>query len=860
LVLLLIFAATALSAQDTLLVATADSLKTKKDEGIKDPVDYGSEDSLFFDLYSQKAFLFGTAYLKMGSFELKSGYIEVDFKKQIIYARGIADSTGTIVQKPEYSEGAETFIADEVIYDYKSRKGTVKGVRTEQQDGYLFAEQAKMQDNGEYHFANGRYTTCSHPDHPHYYIKMTKAKVVDGNKIVTGPFYFVIEDIPTPIALPFGYFPNRPKRSSGILTPGYGEESLRGFYLKNLGYYFALSDYADLILSGDIYSYGSWAVYMNTKYKLRYRFSGSMQLSLNKNVIGEKGLENYNAKKEFKINWTHQQDPKANPSRSITANVDFSSSSYNKYNEQNIGDFLKNTKSSSINYTKRFLGTPFIFSANMKGSQNTNTSLVDLSLPLLTFNMAKQYPFAKVNKTSKGKFYERIGISYSAAFSNTVSTLDTLLFTSSTLSKFRNGFQHSIPVSTSLKILKYIDLSPGFNYKGRVYTNSIRKYWDDKLYFNTEDSTYENGRLVTDTLKGINHVYDWDINVPFSTTLYGMFNFKHLGPVKAIRHKVTPSVGFSYRPDFSQDKYSYYDYYYDNATDTTPSQYSYFDNGIYGTAPKGKSGNINFSLSNNLEMKVKSKKDTSEAGLKKVILLDRLNISSSYNLAADSLNLANISLSGSTRLLDMFTINFASSFDPYSYNESTGTRINKFYWNEHQKIGRLINASLSTGITLNSNKLFKKEDGQQETGKGQKDAGAAFEPEIENKQDFYDNGYVDFSIPWNVRADYSLSISKNKYNPETKEFEPSITSSIRYGGNLTITENWKLSFNSGYDFTGKKATTTSLNITRDLHCWQMQFKWVPFGIRKSYFFQINLKSAILEGLEFKREESWYDNL
>ncbi len=834
-------------AQDSSGVAKNDTIvSVKKDEGIKDPVDYTAKDSLFYDLVQKKAFLWGNATLNMGSFELSAGYIEIDFDKQKIYARGLTDTLGNTTQKPKYKEGKDEFTADEVLYDYKTRKGTVKGVRTEQSDGFLFAEQAKMQTNGEYHFANGRYTTCDNPNHPHYYIKMTKAKVINNSTIVTGPFYFVIEDVPLPfIGLPFGIFPSHKKRHAGILMPGYGEEALRGFYLKNIGYYIPISDYVDLSLSGSIYSYGSWALNMTSKYKYKYHFNGNIMLSYNNNVTGEKGLSNYNVRKDFKIKWTHRQDAKANPSSSLSANVDFGTSSYNRYNEQNIGDFLKNTKSSSVNYTKRFLGTPFTFSANVKGTQNTTTNQVDLSLPLLTFSMNKQYPFKALAKRTRGAWYEKIGVSYSSSLSNTVSTIDTLLFTPSTVANFRNGFQQSIPVSLPFNLFKYFNVTPSFNYKGRIYSNSIRKYWKDGLFFNADDSTYEFGKLITDTINGLHHVYDWSVSAPISTKLYGIFYFKHIKGLEAIRHVATPSVSFSYRPDFSNQKYGYYDSYYRSADDSVPQRYSYFDNGIYGSAPYGKSGNINFNLGNKLDMKLKSKNDTSEEKFRNVSLLDRLNFGASYNLAADSLNWSNISMSGATRLFNMLTINFNATFDPYSYNDTSGVKINKYMWDEHHKIARFTNGRITTGINLNSKTLFKKDDKDNKK---------------ESKQDYYDMGYVDFSVPWSLRADYVLSISKNGYDPDKKEFLSSITQTIRYSGNLSLTKKWKLNFSSGYDIQKRKATTSSISVTRDLHCWQMSFRWVPFGIRKSYFFQVNLKSSILEGIEFKRQESWYDNL
>lgn len=831
---------------------------TTKNGDFKEPIDYSSADSAVFDMNTRKAYLYGDANMKTEKIELKAKYIAVDFARELVYATGERDKDGNMKDKPVYKDGGDTFTAEEMQYNYRTRKGVVKGVKTQQADGYLLAERTKMHDNKEVHILNGKYTTCD-ADHPHYYVSLTKAKIVNNDKIIAGPLYFVIEGIPTPIALPFGYFPNRAKRASGIMIPGYGEDGIRGFYFRDLGFYFAPSEYWDLALAGDIYTYGSWSLKATSRYKVRYKFSGSMNVNINQNVIGEKELPTFQSKKDFRVVWNHQQDPKASPNSSFTASVNFSTSSYNKYNENNVGDFLKNTKSSTINYTKRWPGTPFTFTANVKGSQNTSTSTVDLSLPLITFGMARQTPFTRFSKVPKGTWWEKIGISYNANFANSISTLDTLLFTPTARKQFKYGLQHNVPISTSFNLFKYITVQPYFNYNGRFYGNSIRKAYIDELYFDPTDSSYKYGHVVTDTITGIRHVYDFSMGIPFSTKLYGMFTFGKDKKVQAIRHVVTPSVSISYTPDFSESQYNFYDRYYLSDLDTVGMPYSYFDGSLYGTAPRGRSGAIGFSLGNNLEMKIRSKKDTAQGGLKKIMLIERLGIASSYNLAADSLNLAPFNINGGTTLFERINMNFGATFAPYAV-DSLGKTYHEYEFNKNGRLARFSNANLSVGAGIGSD-LFDKLKTNESTGGDVDDKGKSKKSTNSGSSGLYDaEGYVKYKIPWSVRADYMINVSKTQWDGTKQEFVTNIQQSIRFSGNISITPKWKLSASSGYDFMANKFTTTSINLSRDLHCWELQFQVVPFGLRKSYFFRINIKSSIFEGLEFKREDNWFDNL
>ncbi|RLD62744.1 MAG: LPS-assembly protein LptD, partial [Bacteroidetes bacterium] len=640
--------------------------KKKKEPRIDDLIDYSASDSIIFLRSANKLYLYKNAQISYKDVELKADYIELDLEKNEVYATGILDSLKKIIGKPIFKQGSEEFESEKIIYNFKTEKGLIKGVFSKQSGGYLHSETTKKLPTNEICVKNGKYTTCN-LEHPHFYIALTKAKVIPDDKIVSGPAYLVIEDIPLyVVGIPFGFFPNTKSRKSGVLIPTYGEEKRRGFYLRNGGWYFGISDYFDLSIRGDIYSKGTWQANVRSRYKKRYKFSGNVDVSYSDLVVSEPGLSDYMKTKQYKVLWRHSQDPKASPNSNFSANVNLGSSSYDKYSSNNNAAYLKNTTQSSVHYDKTFPGTPFNFSANFNHSQNSIDSIVNLTLPEMTFNMKRIFPFKVKNNAGKTKWFEKIGISYSSNLKNTVSVKDTSLFSHKTLDEFKYGIVHKVPVSTSFKLLKYFTVSPSLNYTERWYFTYLNKY------INEADTT-----LVTDTLNGFNRVFDYSYNAALNTQIYGMYQFKK-SFVKAIRHRITPSVTLSYRPDFSNEKWGYYK---KDPLDSTKT-YSVYSNGIYSAPGSGKSGLVNFNVANNIEMKIKSKKDT-VTGTKKIVLIENLSFSTSYNMLADSLRWSKIRISGRTKLFKRLDINYSANLDPYILkSDSTGNMVNynRFEW------------------------------------------------------------------------------------------------------------------------------------------------------------------------------------
>ncbi len=823
-----------------------DSLKLNKDKHksknkIDAIIDYSADDSVIFSKSANKVYLFKNAQITYKDIKLNADYIELDLKKNEVFAKGLLDSLGKIVGKPVFKQGSDEFESEKIIYNFETKKGLIKGVFSKQSGGFLHSETTKKLPNNEICVKNGKYTTCD-LKHPHFYIALTKAKVIPDDKIISGPAYLVIEDIPLPVGIPFGFFPNTKSRKSGVLIPTYGEEKRRGFFLKNGGWYFGISDYFDLSVKGDIYSKGTWQSNVRSRYKKRYKYTGNVDVSYSDLVVSEKGLSDYMKTTQYKILWTHSQDPKASPNSNFSANVNLGSVTYDKFSSTNTAAYLNNTTQSSIHYNKTFPNTPFNFSANFNHSQNSSDSIVNLTLPEMTFKMKRIFPFKLKNNLGKPKWFEKIGINYSSNLKNTVSIIDTSLFTQKTLDNFKYGVVHKIPVSTSFKILKYFTASPSVNYTERWYFSYLNKY------INEADTS-----LVTDTLSGFNRVFDYNYNAAINTQIYGMFQFKKLF-IKAIRHRVTPSVTLSYRPDFSENKWGYYK---TDPMDSTKT-YSVYANGIYTAPGKGKSGLVSFNVGNNIEMKVKSKKDTI-TGIKKIILIENLTFSTSYNMLADSLNWSKIRISGRTKLLKRLDVNYSANLDPYIQKaDSTGVmrNVNKFEWTENHRLARFMNSNWRFGFNLNlSPKLFKK-DKQETTNPNNPDKSIMF-----NNDDY--NNYDYFNIPWSLNLMYTLSYNNTYFYVNNRVKADSIANNIvqtlSFRGDFSLTKKWKVGFSSGYDFVNKDFSYTSVNITRDLHCWVMRFNWIPFGFRQSYNLEIGVKSTILQDLKFRKQQSWFDN-
>ncbi len=795
-----------------------DSLaNTKGDTYFEDIIDKSAKDSLKLDIINRKAYLYGDAVIKYQQTTITAAYIEIDWNKNTIYATTKTDTAGNTIGHPVFTEGAESFKAHEITYNFKNKKCIVKKIATKEGEGYILGKTVKKTEDDIFYLKKGDYTTCS-AEKPHYAIRANKIKVIPGEKIITGPAYLTFFGIPTPLLFPFGYFPNQNKKSSGIIIPSYGESTNLGFYLRNGGYYFAMNDKIDLALKSDIYTKGSWNLRSFLRYKNRYKYYGNLNLSYGNMVNSEKGFPDYSTKKDFNIIWKHYQDPKANPSLQFSANVNAGSSTFHKNNSYNANDFLTNTFVSSISLSKNWEGTPFNLSTNINHSQNTKTKIVNLTVPSITFNMNRISPFKKLGKKGKSHWYHKIGIRYTMNTKNDISIADSLLFQQNSLAKFRNGMQHNIPISTSIKVLKHFTLSPSFSLTERWYLSQIEKNWDPI-----------SNSVITDTLKKFTRAHNYSMSAGLNTKIYGMVQFKK-SKLAAIRHVITPNLTFKYNPDFSNEKYGYYKTVQSDTIGNTHT-YSTMQNGVYGSPGKGKSGNITFNLNNILELKTRSKKDTVE-NLKKVKLLESLNLSSSYNIFADSLNLSDITLNARTRFLDVFNITFFSRYDPYTSNKEQTQNINTFELNANKRLARLTSLSTTIGIKLNDKSFGKKRTEE--------------EKEKDEERDFY-------SIPWNLNADYGLTYNKGYKSSAYAD----TTQSLTFSGNIKITPKWKIGFRSGYDFDEKELTYTSVDIYRDLHCWEMLFNWIPTGFHQSYTITIRVKASALRDLKFEKRKDWF---
>jgi hypothetical protein len=843
------------NVSDSLLVDTL-ALDTAKKAFIEAPIVYNAQDSIVVSFDGQKVYLYNNAKVTYEQIELTAYYIDLNLETKEIYAEGLIDSTGEMSQKPVFKQGSDEYESETMRYNFETEKAFITKVVSEQGEGFILSDRTKKIGEEIFITEKAKYTTCD-ADHPHFYMHLTKAKVISNKKIVTGPAYMVLEDFPIyfPI-LPFGFFPNTPSYSSGILVPMYGEEQNRGFFLRDGGYYWAAGEYFDLAVRGEIYSKGSWGWQTHTNYRKRYKFSGGFDFRYNINVYGESGLESYQKSKQYAVTWNHSQDQKANPNRTFSASVNLSSSGYDKQNsyvgQMGGNNYLTTQKSSSISYSQKFENTPFNMSMNLRHSQNSLDSTISLSLPEMTFSMAKVYPFRRKNRTGPVKFYEKFGINYTANLRNTISNVKEYdLLNQKFPEDWRNGIQHSIPIALpGFNLAKYLNVSPSIGYNEKWYFQKYNYAYDpDNIHY---DESGRASNVEKDTISGLSRVYDYNYSLSASTNIYGMFMPRNPNSrIKGIRHKITPSASFSYRPDFGQERFGYYQY----VQVDTLGNYQYFDinaGGIYGGSPgRGASGSINMSINNNLEMKVLDTKDTTSTKAadkyKKVKIIDNLSLSSSYNLIADSLNLAPIGIRARTTVAGV-SINMGTVIDPYMVDDEY-RKYNAYVWNNKRgigRVGRVTNANLSFGMNFNSKNKEKKgaPDAALQTGDEEKPV----VPKIET-------GYMDFNIPWTFGFDYSFS-----YNGPTKSSPNGrISQTLGLRGNLSLTEKWKVSMNTNFDFEAGAFSYTTVNVNRDLHCWQMAFNFVPFGYMKSYSFTINAKSSMLKDLRLQKRQSNYDN-
>jgi len=779
-------------------------------------VTYYADDSIMFDMSLEKVFLYGNTEVKYTNITLEAAYMEIDWANNLIIAEGRPDSTGKIAGEPIFTEKEDVYNAKKIIYNYQTKQGKIYGLLTQEGDGYLHGEEVKKMENDELYIRNAKYTTCD-AEEPHFYINVSKLKVVPDKVIVSGPANLKVAGVPTPLFLPFAIFPIHKKQASGIILPIYGESTALGFFLRRGGYYFGISDKIDLELLGDIYTNGSWGAHLTSNYAKRYKFNGLLRLDYGIINTGEPGAADFLRRQDFRIYWTYNQDQKARPYSNFSINIDASSSSYFENHSYDREDFLSSRRQSSVSYNKKFAGTPFNFIINAGLNQNIITRLYDFTLPSASLAMSRVYPFKRKVQTGKKRWYEKIGMSYKLLTKNTLKVIDTLLFEETTLKKFRYGVKHEIPnISSSFKVLKYFTLTPSAKYVERWYPHSIKKAW-------VGDSIVQ-----VDTLYGFKRSNNFDFKVSLNTRLYGMLQFKK-GKIKAIRHVLTPNISFNYRPDFSDP---FWGYYQSVQVDTagTMQQYSIFAGSVYGSPLAGKHAGIRLALDNNLEMKVRTPKDTAHAD-KKIKLIQSLNISTFYNIAADSVKLSPIRFSGKTKLFNKFNITLRGSFDPYVWDSSNTNFINRLnrFWIDEGKLARLSNATLTVSTKLSS--------------KSNQNEGVYAHP---------------FSMDWHYNLTYDRRFRKNITNDITVDSIKWVQS-INFNLNLDLTPKWKVIFSSGYDFVGKEITYSSVDISRDLHCWEMRFRWIPFGRNKSYNFTLSAKSSLLQDLKIMKRRDWYDN-
>lgn len=844
----------------------ADSMMRARSNGIDAPVKYSAEDSLVYDAESGTAYLYGNSKVDYENMKLTSDKVHMNLDKSTVRATGTVDSTaeGGIKGKPVFTMGKDEYKSDTMAFNFKSKKGLIKGVYTEQQDGFLSGEVGKRDSTGSIYLQHGRYTTCDKP-HPDFYIALSRAKVRPGKDVVFGPAYLVVADVPLPLAIPYGFFPFSKKYSSGFIMPSYGDESDRGFYLRDGGYYFAISDKWDLKLLGEIYTKGSWGVSAASNYRKRYRYSGSFLFSYQDSKTGDKGLPDFAEQESFKIQWNHRQDPKANPYSSLAASVNFATSSYERnnlnsmYNPQTL---TQSTRTSSVSWSTGFSSIGLSLSATTNLAQNMRDSSIQITLPDLNISLSRFYPFKRKHLVGKERWYEKISMSYTGQLANSISTKEDKLLHSNLIKDWKNAFQHTIPVQANFTLFNYINVTPSFNFTDRMYSKKVTRGWDNTLQ----------KEVVRDTIYGFHNVYNWSMNVGASTKLYGFWvpNRKLFGDkIQAIRHVITPQVSFSYSPNFGARRYGYYDsYQYTDASGNVKLvEYSPYQDELYSVPGKYKTEMISWDVSNNIEMKIKSDKDTT--GYKKISIIDELGASMSYNAAADYHRWSDLSMRLRLKWWKNYTFSMNAQFATYAYElDANG----KPYVGNHTEWGygrlpRFQGMSQNFSFTLNPEKLKKwfgrkddKDDDKVSVDSDGPDTNIESNMDDDLEKGKYaakkkrgniaetdDDGYMSFNMPWSLTIGYGITMRENtagRFNTKTMRYPYKFTQTLNFSGNIRISDGWNINFSSGYDFENHAMSMTTASLSRDLHCFNMSAS-VVLAPYTSYNFTFRCNAATL---------------
>ncbi len=844
----------------------ADSMMRARSNGIDAPVKYSAEDSLVYDAESGTAYLYGNSKVDYENMKLTSDKVHMNLDKSTVRATGTVDSTaeGGIKGKPVFTMGKDEYKSDTMAFNFKSKKGLIKGIYTEQQDGFLSGEVGKRDSTGSVYLQHGRYTTCDKP-HPDFYIALSRAKVRPGKDVVFGPAYLVVADVPLPLAIPYGFFPFSKKYSSGFIMPSYGDESDRGFYLRDGGYYFAISDKWDLKLLGEIYTKGSWGVSAASNYRKRYRYSGSFLFSYQDSKTGDKGLPDFAEQESFKIQWNHRQDPKANPYSSLAASVNFATSSYERnnlnsmYNPQTL---TQTTRTSSVSWSTGFSSIGLSLSATTNLAQDMRTSSIQITLPDLNISLSRFYPFKRKHLVGKERWYEKISMSYTGQLANSISTTEDKILHSNLIKDWKNAFQHTIPVQANFTLFNYINVTPSFNFTDRMYSKKVTRGWDNTLQ----------KEVVRDTTYGFHNVYNWSMNVGASTKLYGFWvpNRKLFGDkIQAIRHVITPQVSFSYSPNFGARRYGYYDsYQYTDASGNVKLvEYSPYQDELYSVPGKYKTEMISWDVSNNIEMKIKSDKDTT--GYKKISIIDELGASMSYNAAADYHRWSDLSMRLRLKWWKNYTFSMNAQFATYAYElDANG----KPYVGNHTEWGygrlpRFQGMSQNFSFTLNPEKLKKwfgrkddKDDDKVSVDSDGPDTNIESNMDDDLEKGKYaakkkrgniaetdDDGYMSFNMPWSLTIGYGITMRENtagRFNTKTMRYPYKFTQTLNFSGNIRISDGWNINFSSGYDFENHAMSMTTASLSRDLHCFNMSAS-VVLAPYTSYNFTFRCNAATL---------------
>lgn len=853
----------------------------KSKSALEEPVSYSAKDSITFDYTNSRAHLFGGSQVNYQNLQLTADDISLSLDSSLVHASGRPDSTGAIQGKPLFKQGEDEYEPDRISYNFKTRKAFISNVYTQEGEGFMQSREGKRDSSGVMYVQNGKYTTCD-AEHPHFYVSLTRAKMHPGKNVIFGPAYLVVEDVPLPLAIPYGFFPFSSSYKSGFIMPTYGDETTRGFYLRDGGYYFAINDKIDLKVLGEFYTKGSWGLSAQTNYKKRYRFGGNFYFSYQNTKEGEKNMPDYSVSKSFKLTWSHRQDAKANPTQTFSASVNFATSSYERNNltsMYNPESYTQSTRTSSVSYSKSFSKVGLTLSGTFNLSQNMRDSSISVTLPTLSISQSRFNPFKRKKAAGKERWYEKIAMSYTGTLANSINTKEDKLFHSSLVKDWRNGMRHQVPISASFSVLNYINVTPSFTFTDRMYTHKVMQGWDT-----------ERQDVQRDTVYGFYNVYNYNMSISANTKLYGMYRpMPWFGGKKiaAIRHVFTPTVSFSYAPDFSQSRFGFYDSYVKTDANGNVSTVSYspFSGMMYGTVGQGMTGSVTMDVANNIEMKVRTDKDST--GYRKISLIDELGGSLSYNMAAKRRPWSDLNLRARIKLTKKYTYSMNAVFATYAYEKDENGRV---YVGDHTewsrgRFGRFQGTAQNISYSI-SNETFRKLFGKKHRTTTsddeldeELDEDEETDPTMQNVDpdrkkgktganqesngDVDEDGYLKFSLPWSINIGYGVTIRENaqgRFNDKRMRYPYKLSHTLNFSGNIRISEGWNINFSSGYDFNMHKLSMTTASLSRDLHCFQMSCSMVisPYT---SYNFTFACKAGTLaDALKWKKQSSYSSNI